>query len=303
MKTAAIVNPSSGGGRAGRDWASIAMGLGPDVETRFTKARDDATAIARELLLAGFDRVIAVGGDGTVNEVVNGFLDADRPLRPGAELALVPIGTGGDFRRSLGLEGVDDAVALIASGALGISTDAGRADFIDHRGAQSTRYFANLVSFGMGGEVAARAKNFFQAFGGKAAFLYSTIEVALAYRAKTVRLAVDGEDAGEHSILNIAIGNGRFHGGGMHVCPRAILDDGALDVTVIGALSLVELVRDMPVLYSADIYRHPKTRQFRGRIVQAESPETVSIEVDGEPLGKLPLTLTALPGVLRILRR
>jgi YegS/Rv2252/BmrU family lipid kinase len=302
VRTAAIVNPTSGGGKAGREWASIAMHLG-GVETKFTSAPEHATALARKLATTGCERIIAVGGDGTVNEVVNGLLAGDRPVNDACELALVPIGTGGDFRRSLGIADVADAVGLLQSGMRGAPSDAGSVSFRTRGGAAGTRCFANLVSFGMGGEVAARAKNFFQAFGGKAAFLYSTIEVALAYKAKQVRLSIDGADCGAHSILNIAVGNGRYHGGGMHVCPRAALDDAAFDVTVIGSLSLVELVRDMPVLYSDNIYQHPKTQHFRGRVIEAVSEETVSIEVDGEPLGTLPLTLRVLPGVLRILRR
>ncbi|MEZ5400253.1 MAG: diacylglycerol kinase family lipid kinase [Bryobacteraceae bacterium] len=303
MKTAAIVNPTSGGGRAGREWASIAARLDDGVETHFTKAPGDATGIVRDRLARGVRRIVAVGGDGTVNEVINGFFEAGRAILGDAELAVIPIGTGGDFRRTLGISGIDDALALLQSGAPATPADAGHVAYRTRAGQTADRYFANLVSFGMGGEVAARAKNFFQVFGGKAAFMYSTVEVALAYRARKVALRVDDEDCGEHSILNVAVGNGRYHGGGMHVCPRAAIDDGAFDVTVIAGMPLPQLVRDMPVLYSGDIYRHPKTQRFQGRRIEAASEETVSIEVDGEPLGILPVTLDVLPAAFRLLRR
>ena len=121
------------------------------------------------------------------------------------------------------------------------------------------------------------------------------------YRPKTVRLRLDGRDAGEHIVLNIAVGNGPFHGGGMHVCPRASMDDGLLEVTVIDHLGPLELARDLPVLYSSDIYRHPKTRHFRAQRIEAFCDDTARIEVDGEPLGSLPLEITVMPRAIDVL--
>ena len=152
----------------------------------------------------------------------------------------------------------------------------------------------------MGGEVAARAKNFLSAASGKGAFLYATLEVFLRYRAKTVELILDGVPAGTHTVTNIAIGNGRYHGGGMHVCPRASLSDGLLEVTIIDSLGMFMLARDLPVLYSENLYKHPKTHHHRAARIEARSAETVSIEVDGEPLGALPVEITVLPGALRV---
>jgi YegS/Rv2252/BmrU family lipid kinase len=301
MNTAAIVNPASASGRTARAWSGFSAQLGP-VETRFTHAPGHATELARGLLTLGFDRIIAVGGDGTVNEVVNGFLDNDRLVHPGAELAVLPFGTGGDLKRTLGLRDAEEAVRLLRSGLPGRETDVGKIRYHTHRGGPETRYFLNLISFGMGGEVAANAKNLFKALGGRVAFLYSTFNAFLSYRPKTVSLRIDGADAGSHRIMNIAIGNGRYHGGGMHVCPRAALNDGLLDVTIIDALSMFELVRDVRVLYSDDVYRHPKVHHQRGTRVEASSPDRVSIEVDGESVGVLPAEIGVLPIGLRVLR-
>ena len=126
----------------------------------------------------------------------------------------------------------------------------------------------------MGGEVAARAKNFVSKVSGKGAFLLATAQVFLAYPPKTAELTVDGEEHGPYTITNIAIGNGRYHGGGMHVCPKALLDDGELEVTVIEALSSYELLRDIKVLYSENLYVHPKTHHLRGRRISARSAAT-----------------------------
>jgi YegS/Rv2252/BmrU family lipid kinase len=261
-RAVAIVNPASGG-----PLARVLRGLG-NVETRQTQGPNHATELTRHLLREGFECVIASGGDGTVNEVVNGFFENGRPLNPDAAVAVLPLGTGGDFRRSLGVTTLDDAIAAIETGNTR-TIDLGRITYRDRTGESRTRYFANVVSFGMGGEVAARAKNPLRVFGGKSAFLYATVEIFLRYKAKTVSLMLDGMPAGSHTILNIAIGNGRYHGGGMHVCPRASLDDGLLEVTVIDSLSMLELARDIKVLYSDDLYVHPKTHHYHARRIEA----------------------------------
>ncbi len=297
-RTAAIVNPHSASGKTGKLWPKLAAQLGP-VEVRFTNATGHAIQLARQLLEEGFQRIIAVGGDGTVNETVNGFFDQDRPIREGASLAIIPIGTGGDFQRSLGIASVQDAVSVIRNGNTR-RIDIGKVSYRSHAGEQRTRYFANLVSFGMGGEVATAAKNWLSPVSGKAAFVWATLEVFFRYKAKTVDLIIDGNPAGRHTITNIAIGNGRFHGGGMHVCPKARLDDGLLEVTIIDTLGMFMLARDLPVLYSDNLYVHPKTHHFHARRVQAASEEMVSIEVDGEALGTLPLELGLLVGALAI---
>jgi diacylglycerol kinase (ATP) len=125
--------------------------------------------------------------------------------------------------------------------------------------------------------------------------------VFLTYRGKQVELILDSAGGPQRFvILNVAVGNGCFHGGGMHVCPKAILNDGLLEVTIIDHLSIFILMRDLPVLYSDNIYVHPKTRHLRVKKIVATSPETVCIEVDGEPLGMLPLEITVLPRRLKV---
>ncbi len=307
MKTAVIVNPHSASGRTARRWpaakAALEARIGP-FETRLTGRPGHATELARTLLEAGYTRIISAGGDGTVHEIVNGLLDTrGNAINPEAVLAVLPLGTGGDFRRTLGLTGLDSAIDALVSGNTTL-IDVGHIAYRSHAGIAGSRYFANLVSFGMGGEVASRSHNFLSPLGGKLAFLYATLEVFFRYRAKTVRLQFDGN--GEwHTVrvLNVAAGNGRFHGGGMHVCPRAVLDDGLLEVTVIDALNMFVLAKDLPVLYSDDVYRHPKVHHFRATRLVAESSDRTSIEVDGEPLGTLPAEIAILPRRLRVVGR
>jgi YegS/Rv2252/BmrU family lipid kinase len=300
MRTAAIVNPASAGGKTARLWPELARRLGGGIETRFTQRVGHGTQLARQLLEEGYDRLIAVGGDGTISETVNGFFADDQPVRPGASLAILPKGTGGDFQRSLNIPDMETALAVIQKGRAK-PMDVGKVTYCDYEGRRQRRYFANLVSFGMGGEVAARAKNWLSRYSGQAAFIWATVDVFFRYDAKTVELEIDGEPAGTHTITNIAVGNGRYHGGGMHVCPKARMDDGLLEVTIIDSLGMFVLAKDLPVLYSENLYVHPKTHHRHAKRVVARSAQQVSIEVDGEALGRLPVELSLLPGALQVL--
>ncbi len=299
------MNPKAGGGWAAKAWPGIAALLQQrfgGVEEQSTSYPGHATELARSATEAGSDLVIAVGGDGTINEVANGFLRDSKPVQPGARLGIIPIGTGGDFQRTLRIPSeIDEAVEVIAAGHT-LTIDVGLARLTGYDGLPVERYFVNLVSFGMGGDVSKRAKNFLSPLGGRVAFLYATLAVFLTYKAKHVRLQLDDTPLEEEfCITNIAIGNGRYHGGGMHPCPLAVLDDGLLEVTTIDRLNMFELIRDLPVLYSEDIYQHPKVRHFRAMRVTAGSRETTRIEVDGEALGTLPLQISLVPHVLPLL--
>ena len=305
MKTGVIANPRSAGGRTGKRWERLRRALESrlgDVEIRFTERAGHATQLARDLLLCGCDRIIGVGGDGTFNEIANGFMDHDQPIRPGACLGIVPTGTGGDLQRSLELPSNPAQAIEVLSETVPMEIDLGKITFRAYDGQTRTRYFVNLSSFGMGGEVSAQAKNFLGVFGGKAAFLWATFKVILAYRGKKVELTLDDwSRPRRYSVLNVAVGNGPFHGGGMYVCPRARFNDGLLEVTIIDDLGLLTLLKDVRYLYNGNIYEHPKCHHFRAKKIVAASPVETRIEVDGEPLGTLPVEISVLPRCLRVL--
>ena len=308
-KIAAVVNPHSAGGRTGKRWQQLSRmlekRLGP-VRIRFTERQGHAIAITQELLRDGFDLIVAVGGDGTFNEVANGFLEADELVRPSARLGLLPTGTGGDFQRMFGLScraGVEGAVELLVHGDT-YYIDVGKARFVNHTGTLQERYFVNLVSFGMGGSVAAQSRNFLTPLGGKSAFLWATFLAMLGYRGKSVSLTV-GETGvpATYRVTDICIGNGRYYGGGMHPCPTAVMDDGIFEVTVIDYMNMFRLLRDIRVLYSAYVYRHPKAHHLRGAHIEAKAATPTLIQIDGEPLGRLPIEITMLPKRLPVMAK
>jgi diacylglycerol kinase (ATP) len=185
-----------------------------------------------------------------------------------------------------------------------VAIDAGHVRFLGANDETlSQRYFVNLLSFGMGGDVSLAGKNnLFTRVNGKAAFLWATLQVFFRYPGKSVDLELDGEETMRGAdITNVAVGNGQYHGGGMHPCPQASLTSGLLDVTIVDRLSWFELLRDLPVLYSDDIYKHPKVHGRKVRRLAARSSDVVRAEVDGEAAGALPLEITVLPGVLPLL--
>lgn len=304
-KIAAIANPQAGSGRVGRLLPKLAGRLRTrlgEITLRVTDSPEHATAIARELVEAGFDLIIAVGGDGTIGEVANGFLRDDKPIRDDVELGILPVGTGGDMRRSLGIPSdAGRAIEILATGRP-LKIDAGKASLAGRDGSAVERYFVNLASFGIGGEAAARAGNPFTTLGGKAAFLWATLRAVAVFRGRRVEIELDG--SGEFLpffISNVAVGNGRYHGGGMQPCPKASLDDGVLDVTVIDYLKPLEVLRDIRVLYSDDVYRLPKVHRLQARRLRARADQPTSVEVDGEALGRLPIELEVLPRCLNVL--
>ena len=303
-KIAAVVNPHSAGGRTARQWPQLAAMLESRlgrVATRFTGEPGAGIAITRGLLREGYDLIIAVGGDGTINEVANGFFDNDQMVRPEAVIGILPLGTGGDFRRTLEIPtDADGAIGILAAG-VPLQIDVGKATFRAN-GGQASRYFVNLLSFGMGGHVAAQSKNFMGRFGGKAAFFWATVKTFLSYRGRQVNLSLDGNSTRlPFFITNVAVGNGQFHGGGMRPCPAAVPNDGLFDVTIINYAGALQLLRSISMLYSGEVYSHAKVRHFEASRILAEASSATEIEIDGEPLGTLPLEITLLPRQLRVL--
>ncbi len=307
-KTAVILNPRAAGGRSAKQLPLIERELNRrldhPVDVLLTERPGQAADLTRKALTEGCDLIVAVGGDGTANEIVNGWFteETDQPIRPEARLGFIPIGTGCDLRRTLNVPRDIGAAAEVIARGRAWTIDVGKASLVSHDGAPISRYFVNVVSFGMGGDVSVRAKNFLSDLSGKAAFLYATAAVFFTYRGKRVRLTLDGQQLPEAlDVTNVAVGNGRYHGGGMHPCPRAAMDDGLLEVTTIRHLTTFEFIRDLPVLYSDDIYRHPKVDHYHATRLRAESEEITRIEIDGEGLGMLPLEIELLSARLRVL--
>jgi len=303
---AAIVNPRSANGRTGRIWpqihAEIRKILG-EVQVFHTRSPRHAIDLTAAALQAGHGTILAIGGDGTVNEVVNGFLSDGRAGVSEAVLGVIPEGTGSDFRRALRLP-LDERAAIHAiRTADARPVDVMRVTYRNAEGITLSRYAVNVVSFGMGGAVAVRVNRTSKALGGKVSFLIATITTTLRFQGNTVSLGIDGAEPRKVSISNVAVGNGPYHGGGMWACPRAVIDDGVLEVTIIENMPAWEIFRDIRYLYNGRIYEHPKVRYSRATRLEATSDQPTLLEIDGEPLGQLPLEIEVIPKAIRILAK
>jgi YegS/Rv2252/BmrU family lipid kinase len=297
-----IVNPTSAAGAAGRNWDRIAKllrsSLG-DFEHAITRKASDATTLSRSALRQGFEMVVCVGGDGTLNEVVSGFFDGSEAVAPEAVLGVVALGTGCDFGRTIGQKDLESACAILG-GRKTRSIDVGQARFTGHDGAPTTRIFINVASFGCGGLVSHLVSPRLKAMSGRLAFTLATLRALAFYRDQVVTVQLDHMPPRSLAITNCAVGNGRFFGAGMQVAPAAQLDDGEFDVTIWSGFGLMDFVRKRHTLYDGSHVREPGTEVLRTRRTIATSASTVLLEIDGESVGRLPAQLDVLAGALRL---
>ena len=302
LRSFVIVNPASAAGATGRRWDRIAKLLRSSLgafEHVLTRAPGEATILSRAALRGGFEMIVSVGGDGTLNEVVGGFFLGSTPLSPEAVLGVVAVGTGSDFGRTLGQVDLESACARLG-GRETRAIDLGRARFTGHDGAPTTRLFINVASFGVGGLVTRLVSPRLKAVNGRLAFSIATLRALMAYRDRIVTLEFDDMPARSLAITNCAFGNGRFFGAGMQVAPAALLDDGELDVTIWSGFGVIDFIRKRNTLYDGSHLREPGTQALRARRATATSESTVLLEIDGESAGRLPLQLEILPGALRL---
>jgi diacylglycerol kinase (ATP) len=310
MKTLAVINPRSAGGKTGRDTETIARRLSDvtgNLTVALTQGPMDAARLTSHALRDGFGRVVAVGGDGTINEVVNGFFSNGIAINPEAEFALLNTGTGGDFRKTFDIDaGFDASLARIAEGNVR-RIDVGHLSYLTDDGQTGRRHFANIASFGMSGDVMHRVNRATQIkrWTGRFAFTWGSLVSMLKYKAKPVRLKVDNVFDDVVSVSTCAVCNGQFFGGGMRVAPDASPDDGMLDVIVIGDAPKKDIMRSMNQIYTGAHINNPNVKVLRGRSViatpvEATAGEPVFLEVDGETPGKLPAMFEVMPKALKI---
>ncbi len=297
-----IVNPRSGGGISTRTWAGLVARitdeLGP-FDFRFTEHRGHAREIARDEALAGRPLVVAFGGDGTISEVACGIITAGG----NTEMGILPRGTGGDFRRTIDVPKDLAKAARRLKEARTRVIDAGRATCIGPDGATRTTHFLNVASFGFSADVAQRANVASKRLGARAAFLGATMKSLLAYDNAEVVVSVDGGEPRRRTVLLGAIGNGRFFGGGMKICPDGFLDDGLLDLVTVGDLGRLEILAKINRLYAGTHVSMREVEVIRARriVVQPVAGDReIPVETDGETPGRLPATFEVLPRALRL---
>lgn len=306
-ETLFIINPASARGATLRAWAdarSEVVAAGFDFDEHVTTRAGQATEVAREALNIGVTRIVAVGGDGTLSEVVNGYFDdCGRVINSAASIGLLPSGTGSDFRRTLGLTSRSDWMRTLIEPESRL-LDVARVEFHDQNGAKASRFFINVASFGLGGDVSEMVNRWRNTLprwiGGSARFAAAAIAALGRYKNVQVSLQIDGRDIRINSNL-IIVANGRFAGGGMMLAPHATLDDGLFDVVVTDEATRLDVMKELPRIQRGAHLKNPKVTEMRAREVSIESETPMAIDLDGEMVGYTPARLSLLPSAIRFL--
>ncbi len=305
LKTQVIVNPESNNGKTRKRWKYIKEGLNSflkEFKYEFTERPLQATEISRVAIKEGTELIVGVGGDGTMNEIANGFYENREIINPLVSLGIVPSGSGCDFTKSLNIPlGFKNALKVITQAPSSL-IDVGRAKFKNYSGKEEERFFINVADFGIGGEVVKKV-NQSRMRRKASSYLRCLITTFVTYQNKKVRLKIDDEELPLDEYMIGAISNGRIFGKGMKIAPDAKLDDGFFDVVLVKGMKMFEFFRNAWKIYTGTHLSHPKISLIRGRKIEAfaaDDKDDVLIEIDGEQVGILPATFEIVPRSIRV---
>ncbi len=304
-----IVNPKSAGGATKEKWAETASDVrthfGP-YSVAFTKKAGDGFELAKRGVESGRKFIIACGGDGTINEVANGILCSGEDV----ELGVLPSGTGGDFRRTIGMpSSVREAAQALKSGETR-RIDAGKVTFQDHDGKSISRFFLNVSSFGLAASIIERVKSSsslswlpLDSVRGRASFALSTLQEVIGIDPLLVRVRIDEQEEKTLATVNFCVANSRFFGGGMMIAPNAKINDGLLDVVNIGDIRTAKILLNAYTLYRGTHLELPEVKDTLARRIEVRAVDPsreIHLETDGELPGKLPAVYEVAPNALKI---
>ena len=299
-----IVNPISGNGRTGRHWrayeAFFRRRLGDAFEVRMTRRPWDAANLTKEAVLQGTRTIVSVGGDGTLNEVTNGLLDGTGRLwNSEARLAVLSLGTGSDFVKTLGeTRRPEDLVQRIQRDRVR-AVDAGLCEY-SVPGAPRSRYFLNVAEVGSGGAVVDRVNHTTKVLGGKMSFLLAILRTLPKYRNTRIAYAADGGAETETVVNDLVVANGQYFGGGLRPAPRADLTDGLLDVVIIGDVAFQTTRKNLSLLREGKHLDLPYVTWFRAKELTTRAGEEL-VDLDGECVGRRARRFQVLPKAIRLL--
>lgn len=259
--------------------------------------------MTRDAVRSGCQVVVAVGGDGTVNEVVNGLFESGVTFDQNLVLVIIPLGSGCDLARSLSIPSkISEAIKAVESNSMR-RIDVGMVDFVNLGGERERRYFVNIADLGGGGLVVQKANRAPRILGQRPNYLWGMLSVAFSYRTRMMDVSIDGSEPLRLAAKNLIIANGRYFGRGFLAAPQAKMDDGLFDIVSVGDFGTIEALWHLPKLYRGTHLGLEKVSYFRGRKVEASSDEEVLLEMDGELVGTLPATFGIIPDAINVVTR
>jgi diacylglycerol kinase (ATP) len=293
LRIGLIIRPREGQSEVAevRQWVSELRAGGHEVWPRLTFESGDGRREACELARAGAELLVAVGGDGTVNEVVNGALEAGSAGWAG-RVGVVPMGTANDFAGGLGLPEEGAAALAVALSGVARAVDVG---------CVNGRYFVNVSTGGFGATTAEEAAEDAKRLLGPWAYVVTGVRMFVDLAPRWARFTVPSGAAYEGDVLLFAVGNGKRTGGGNMVTPRAELDDGQLDVVIVPAMPRMEFLSLLPDLRSGNHLDHGGVRYFHTPRLLVESEESLSVNADGEPVPGDRFDYSISPGKLVVM--
>ena len=295
-----MANPTAGKGAVGRHLPEIRRALterGLSHRVYHTTGPGDATAATREAMLAGETFIVAVGGDGTVHEVVNGMFEDGRPISPQPILGVIAAGSGSDFIKTFGLPGDVSRACGHLAGENVFAIDVGKVTFTDHDGKQAVRYFPNIAEVGLGAAVVARAARLPRSFGRSRYFFGFWLSLPRFRRFEATIEA--GSKTFRGGAYNVVVANCQFYGGGMRISPKSWPSDGLFDVLVMtGPKS--DSFTTLPKVYRGEHLPHPNMQELKARTVKVEADRPLPVEADGEILGTSPAVFEIVPKAIRV---
>jgi YegS/Rv2252/BmrU family lipid kinase len=299
VKTKVIVNPVAGAKTTYRKWPVINELLqsgGMSFEYQYTEGTGHAIELAREATASGYQFVVAVGGDGTVNEVANGILQARDSSE--ATIGIISTGTGGDFIRTAGITRDYIKASSCLHGAERRMIDVGVVDFTKNN-QPSRRYFINSAGVGFDAQAIEAASRLPKIFGGTVPYVLGLLKSVISYRNKLLEVCFN-DRCEQRKVLTMVMANGCYFGGGMCIAPNADIYDGVFDVVCVGDVGKIDLLKTFPKIYKGTHITHPLVKIERSSRVEIKSADKVFIEADGEFLGECPASFRIIPAALSL---
>lgn len=305
-KTHIIVNPSSSGGRTARRQDRLILELKKrlrgEVTVYATTKPLDATLSTRSAILAGAELVVVVGGDGTIHETLNGFVQDGKFINPACQLGIVSSGTAQDSARGFGVPAsTERQIDAVCYGG-GSLVDVGRCTCVDPHGARCDQLFLNECQQGISAVVVQRFQAHHKWMGGFLGFGITAVATAARHREQIIDVEIDGKHIASAPLLGVVVANGAYAGGGMYFAPKSSVDDGLLDIVLIHKQSVPSRLINFPRMYFGTHVNLSWVSYVQGRSVRLTSQEQVPVEADGEFLGYLPCSIVILPKALFLKR-